>query len=179
MRLFSTELKRGFPTLVREALGVGHDPSQQRKIRGRGFSLAELLVAIATLGTIIGVAVPAYRDYLEKANIAKAVTDVRTLEKGITAYETDTGDFPNSLADIGQGSVPDPWGNPYQYLKISSAKNRGALRKDRFLVPLNSDYDLYSKGRDGKSQAPLTARDSWDDVIRANDGGYVGLASDY
>ncbi|MBI2357737.1 MAG: prepilin-type cleavage/methylation domain-containing protein [Deltaproteobacteria bacterium] len=164
---------------MREARRTEYHPSQRRKIRGRGFSLAELLLVIATLGTIIGVAVPAYRDYLEKAKMTKAVTDIRTLEKGIQLYEDDTGALPNSLSDIGQASLPDPWGNPYVYLNISDAANRGAMRKDRFLVPLNSDYDLYSKGPDGRSRPPLTARDSWDDIIRANDGGYVGLASDY
>lgn len=158
---------------------TGGAPRKRQKVRARGFTLAELLLAIATLGTIAGIAIPAYRDYLDKAKVAKAVTDIRTLEKGIKSYETDGGGLPDSLADIGLGFLPDPWGNPYEYLNISNAKNRGALRKDRFLVPLNSDYDLYSKGKDGKSRPPLTARDSWDDIIRANDGGYVGLASDY
>jgi len=46
-------------------------------------------------------------------------------------------------------------------------------------VPLNSTYDLYSKGKDGASASPLTAKASADDVIRANDGGYIGLASGY
>ena len=55
----------------------------------------------------------------------------------------------------------------------------GQARKDHFLVPLNSDYDLYSKGPDGKSSPPLTAEASRDDIIRANDGAYFGLASDY
>jgi general secretion pathway protein G len=52
-------------------------------------------------------------------------------------------------------------------------------RKDRSLVPLNTDYDLYSMGKDGQTQAPLTSSVSDDDVIRANDGGYVGLAEQY
>ena len=50
------------------------------------------------------------------------------------------------------------------------------MLKDRFLVPINSDFDLYSMGKDGKSQMPLTAKDSRDDIIRANDGAYIGLA---
>jgi len=55
----------------------------------------------------------------------------------------------------------------------------GSARKDHFLVPLNTDYDLYSVGRDGKSHPPLSAPDSADDVIRANDGAYIGLAANY
>jgi general secretion pathway protein G len=34
-------------------------------------------------------------------------------------------------------------------------------------------------GKDGKSQSPLTAKASRDDIIRANNGQYVGLAADY
>ena len=50
------------------------------------------------------------------------------------------------------------------------------MRKDRFLVPINSDFDLYSMGKDRISQIPLTAKASRDDIIRANDGAYIGLA---
>jgi general secretion pathway protein G len=57
----------------------------------------------------------------------------------------------------------------------SSAKPR----KDRFLVPINSDYDLYSMGPDGQSVAPLTAAPSQDDIVRASNGAYFGLAADF
>jgi general secretion pathway protein G len=46
-------------------------------------------------------------------------------------------------------------------------------------VPLNSNYDLYSVGRDGVSSPPMNAQNSRDDVVRANDGGFVGLAVNY
>jgi general secretion pathway protein G len=52
-------------------------------------------------------------------------------------------------------------------------------RKDRFLHPLNTDYDLYSTGADGKTKAPLAAKDSQDDIIRANDGAYIGVAANF
>lgn len=153
-----------------------------RKGSWLGFTLAEILITIATLGTIAAVAVPAYREYHQRAQVSKAVSDIRVLEKEIKLYELDKGDLPDSLADIGRGSFPDPWGRPYEYLKIGGSKNKkimGQVRKDRFIVPLNSDFDLYSMGTDGKSQPPLTAPDSWDDIVRANDGAYVGLASEY
>jgi len=34
-------------------------------------------------------------------------------------------------------------------------------------------------GKDGASVPPLTAKASRDDIIRANDGRFIGLASDY
>ena len=50
----------------------------------------------------------------------------------------------------------------------------GHRRKDHSLVPVNSDYDLYSMGPDGDSQAPFTAQASRDDIVRASNGGYIG-----
>jgi len=73
----------------------------------------------------------------------------------------------------------DPWGNPYQYLNFDNVNGQGQKKKDKFLVPLNSTYDLYSMGKDGNTSTALTANASQDDIVRANDGAFVGLASQY
>ena len=88
---------------------------------------------------------------------------------------------PANLNSVGQANKLDPWGRPYQYLQIQGASKSiiGKARKNKNLVPINSYYDLYSKGKDGVSAGPLTAGPSRDDVVLANDGGFVGLASDY
>ena len=72
-------------------------------------------------------------------------------------------------------------GHPCQYLNMHSGDPdiAGKRRKDKNLVPINSDYDLYSKGPDGASVPALTAAKSRDDIVRANDGAYVGIASGY
>jgi len=93
----------------------------------------------------------------------------------------ENGELPDSLNDLGLGDLKDPWGNPYEYLRIAGGnlKGKGKLRKDHSLVPVNTDYDLYSKGKDGKSSTPFTAKASQDDIVRANDGWFIGLVSDY
>jgi hypothetical protein len=52
-------------------------------------------------------------------------------------------------------------------------------RKDHNLHPINTDFDLYSMGPDGQSEAALTAKASRDDIIRASDGAFIGKASNY
>lgn len=52
-------------------------------------------------------------------------------------------------------------------------------RKDKFLFPLNTDYDLFSLGSNGKAWSSIAMDFSLDDVIRANDGAYFGVASAY
>jgi general secretion pathway protein G len=99
----------------------------------------------------------------------------------IEKYRADRNNMslPDSLTDINYANYLDPYGNPYQYLNIQTSKGKRKCRKDKFVVPINTDYDLYSMGKDGQSQSPLTAKDSRDDIIRANDGAYIGPAYGY
>ncbi len=144
-----------------------------------GFTLIELMIVLAIIGTLVSIGLPVVFRALDSAKETSAVQEMRTLETKIISHLNVNGKLPDTLAEIGMGALRDSWGNLYVYLPVSKAKGKGKLRKDRFLVPINSDFDLYSMGPDGKSQPPLTAKASQDDIIRANDGGYFGLASDY
>ena len=144
------------------------------------FTIVELLIAMAIVATLSAIAVPVVSTHVTQAQNATAVSDIRILEKDITTYVIENNAYPDSLSDIGRTGMQDPWGNPYQYLKITGAPGeQGKLRKDRFLVPVNTDYDLYSMGNDGDSKAPFTAKASRDDIVRANNGGYVGIAEGF
>jgi len=144
-----------------------------------GFTLIELVVVIAILATIAAIIVPNFQAALASAKITRAIADIQALEVEIASYELFNGTLPNTLADLGRGTLLDPWGTPYQYLNFATPGARALERRDRFLVPINSTYDLYSMGQDKQSVPPITARVSRDDIIRANDGAYVGLASQY
>lgn len=154
--------------------------SRLAKLAGQqhGWTLVELMIVLAIIATLAAIAIPLYADVTERARVARAIAEVRILDSEIAAFEGVNRRLPTSLAEIGRGTLKDPWGNPYQYLEFAVGP-AGQIRKDHALHPLNSTYDLYSKGKDGQSQPPLTAITSRDDIIRANDGGYVGPASGY
>lgn len=145
----------------------------------RGFTLIELLIVVVIIGALAGMAVPSLQQHTDRAKVAVAIEEIRTLQSEITGYQADGGTPPGTLADIGRADMLDPWGNPYVYVSFEGIKGNGSKRKDRFLVPLNTDYDLCSMGKDGITSPPLTAEESGDDVIRANDGSFIGLASSY
>lgn len=141
--------------------------------------MIELMLAIAVAAIIAAIAVPAYQSDQLKAQDAKAAATITRIEGQIALYYQETNQLPASLAQIGDGSLLDPWGHPYHYLDFTGLKSRGQVRKDRNLVPLNSDYDLFSAGPNDQWLPPITAAVSQDDIIRANNGAYVGLASKY
>ncbi len=167
-----------------------------------GFTVLELVISMAILATLAALAIPVFSRQIEKVRIARTMAEIRMLEKEIFAYRVEKNSYPMSLGDVGHGALADPWGNLYEYVNIADCqkgkgpkdkgkkakkdkstkdqcKNQANPRKDRFLVPVNSDYDLYSKGKDGESRTPFTPKVSRDDIIRCNDGGYVGLVSEY
>lgn len=137
------------------------------------------MLGVAIVAVLALIAYPSYEGYLDRAKIAQAKGDILEIEAAIVQYDIENRALPDDLSQVGKGSLIDPWGNHYQYLNIGTAKGKGKVRKDRALVPINSDYDLYSMGKDGKSVSPLTAKQSRDDIVRGRNGQFIGLASDF
>ena len=148
-----------------------------RHSRILGFSLIEILLILGVVGVLAAIALPGYRSYVARAQMAEVIVDMSAIGTMLKAYEIEHGQLPDTLAQI-EWTKPDKWGNPYYYLNMAGA-TIGQKRKDRSLHPLNSDYDLYSAGPDGKTTTPLTAKISQDDIVRANNGAFIGIAKDY
>ena len=146
--------------------------------RPQGFTLIELMVVILLIGILTAIAMPYYGEWRNRVKTAQATSDIIGNEAVVETYFALNKTFPNSWADMPQARTVDPWGNPYVYYNID-ANGRAQARKDHALNPLNTDYDMYSMGPDGLTQSQITQRDSVDDVIRASNGSYVGLASGF
>jgi general secretion pathway protein G len=146
-----------------------------------GFNLLELVIALSLIGVMAAIAYPSYMEHVDKGRNAIAASDIAAFAQGIERFYTAFNRYPDSLAEIGLDGMLDPWGNRYRYLRINGAnlKGKAALRKDKSLVPVNSDFDLYSMGKDGATLAPFTAKVSHDDIVRASNGRYIGPAADY
>lgn len=136
-----------------------------------------MLTALALAGVLTAIAVPSYSAHVNRGRVAKAIADIKSMEMSLERFMTARGRYPATLVEAGI-TLADPWGRPYSYLNMDGAKI-GQVRKDRSLHPLNTDYDLYSIGPDGKTATPLTAATSRDDVVRARNGSFVGQAKDY
>ena len=144
----------------------------------RGFTLVELAIVVAILGVLAALSINQYLAYIERVRVVRAVVEMKDITARLDPIVAEGGRLPSTLAAIGLGGRKDPWGRLYQYLRIQGAPG-WKVRKDQFLVPLNTDYDLYSKGKDGLSQPSITHRFSLDDVVRGNDGAFLGLAAKY
>ena len=161
-----------------------------------GFSLIELVIIVAIILVIAGLAGAGYLKALDAARVARATGDIHAIGLEATTHSVRQGCFPASLADLGRAGMTDPWGRPYVYGVIGkvagpaapagcsacaggSCLGSGAVRIDGASKSLNIDFDVYSLGKDGLTQPLVTSLASLDDVLRASNGGFVGLGRTY
>jgi general secretion pathway protein G len=155
-----------------------HAPSHAFARPASGFTLVELLTAVALVGVLAAIALPAYNGYRERVRTRQCAEDVATMAAAIQRYADEHRDYPDSLSDVQFQARTDPWGQPYRYYNIA-ANGKGGARKDKALNPLNTDFDLYSVGPDGQTQSQVSNKNSLDDVIRASNGAFIGTGADF
>ncbi len=140
-----------------------------------GFSLLEILVAMAIMAILGGVMVIQFAGKTQEANLIKIKTDIKTLESALIQYSADNFMYPTTeqgleALETKPTSRPeprnyarsgyiklknDPWGNPYQYTYPGE----------------NGEYDIYSLGADGEEGGDDMGADigNWnaEEVLRA------------
>lgn len=120
-----------------------------------GFTLMEILIVVVILSILAVAVVPQFMDKPDQARVAKAKTDVSSLNTALSIYKMDNFSYPSSAQGLQalvqkpsgnpeaknwnpngyiQKLPKDPWGNDYQYLNPG---NRAAI-------------DIYSLGQDGQ-----------------------------
>jgi general secretion pathway protein G len=132
----------------------------------RGITLIEVILVAGIIGVLTSIALPSYRQYVERAEVSTALSDIEMIQLKIVRYiASGNANPPANLGTIGLGDKKAPWGNKYEYLSHSGVKGKGSFRKYKSLAPINSDYDLYSKGKDGETQKSVVVKASHDDIL--------------
>jgi general secretion pathway protein G len=123
--------------------------SKKRTLRHRSFTLIEVVVVIVILVTLASLATPLYLNYIKRANVGAAKSQIKMVEDALTGYRLDMGTYPESLDCLSENvdgdekwagpyikpAVPkDPWGNEYVYVFPGE----------------NGEFDLSSYGADGQ-----------------------------
>jgi len=141
-----------------------------------GFSLLEILIAMAIMAVLGGIMVTQFMGKTEEANLVRIKGDIAAIESALIQYQADNFMLPTTeqglQALVQKPSVEpipknynrrgylksltnDPWGNPYQYAYPGEF----------------GEYDIFSMGADGEigGEGPNMDIGNWniDEVIKA------------
>lgn len=84
-------------------------PSRRRS----GFTLIELMIAVAIIGILSAIAYPSYGQYLVRSNRSAAQSYLMELAQAQVQYKADTRSYADSVTDLGL-PVPDAIGAKYE-----------------------------------------------------------------
>lgn len=91
------------------------------KSRLAGFTLLELLIAVAILGILASIAIPSYQSYIRKSRRADAIVALSRIQLAEEKWRANHTTY-DSLANIGVASTSD---QAYYTLDVASATGTG------------------------------------------------------
>jgi len=72
----------------------------QRPMPQNGFTLLEIMIAVAIIGILTAIAIPLYANVQARARIAKAQADTRALATAVSMYSAHMGNVPPALTAL-------------------------------------------------------------------------------
>src|SRR5512147_2942115 len=66
----------------------------------KGFTLIELMIVVAIIGILAAVAIPAYQDYIARAQVSEAVSLTAGGKTPLAEYFNDKGVWPAAASDV-------------------------------------------------------------------------------
>jgi type IV pilus assembly protein PilA len=66
----------------------------------KGFTLIELMIVVAIIGILAAVAIPAYQDYIARAQVSEAVNLLASGKTGMAEYFADKATWPAAASEV-------------------------------------------------------------------------------
>lgn len=122
------------------------------KRKQHGVTLMELLVAIAIISILAALAVPAYQDYVRRANKAAAQAFMMDMANRQAQFILDTRFYADTLAVLGMyTTIPDRADDFYTF--TIREIDDSALDADPANQPIPREYEIVATPRAGTMQA--------------------------
>ena len=112
-----------------------------------GFTLVEILLVVAILGILAGVAVVSLKGRTKSASIGATRTSIQAIQTAIDTYEVDNGVYPQSLQNLLTKGNENNWNGPY----IKDGRMPKDAWGNEFSYTVQGDsYKITSAGPDGQ-----------------------------
>lgn len=76
-------------------------------MNNKGFTLVELMIAVAIITIMTGIALPAYNDYVKEARLNSAKSSALSIKPYLEEHYLETGSYFDSSSDTYNGEAVD------------------------------------------------------------------------
>ena len=87
-------------------------------MRKNGFTLIELMVAVAIVGILTSLAVPAYFDYTIRAKVSEALQLASSAKISVSEFYISNARFPDDVDEAGIGTVETRYVSGIEYEQV-------------------------------------------------------------
>ena len=128
---------------------------QRTVVQRRGFTLMEVLVVVAIIVVLAGIAAPIVLNRLEEAKMDRARIDCKAISDACGTYYISNGQYPESLDLLVQpregggkpylpeSALSDPWGKRYQMRNPGTHRENASMgRPDIFTTSPDGQQEL-------------------------------------
>lgn len=96
----------------------------------RGFSLMELMIVLAIIAILTGIAVPAYQTYTTRAKFAEVFSLSAPAQLAIAEYQQSTGEWPVDNQHAGLSAAEDITGNYVESVSVQNNQIIATLKEN-------------------------------------------------
>ena len=130
----------------------------------RALTLLELILVVAILGTVSGIAIPSFLAHRDKVLAQEAISDIAAIDLVLQKYYAENGKFPDSLAEIGQDGNKDPGATPTSISIWRTIRRRTSVGRIKRSIR-STRISISTAWARTEINLAITSQPSWDDII--------------
>ena len=116
--------------------------------QNHGFTLIELMIAVAIVGVLVAISIPLYQDFVIRARVTEVLLEASQVKTDVSGFVVSNGRFPASPSERAQFEItPAAWRGSLQSAGRLQGDEAGSEGSELSAWPRNREHKPAATGR--------------------------------